>query len=111
MVRPIEGNLRTDLLRITTKRAPEEAVGLIRFTGEVVELVNVSRTPQETFEVHKAQVVAALEDDPDALRATLWHSHPGGVVGPSQVDIRSKTPFAYHLVVSLIDGDIVPTWY
>jgi proteasome lid subunit RPN8/RPN11 len=111
MVRPIEGQLRTDLLRITTKRSPEEAVGLIRFNGEVVELLNVSRTPQETFEVHKSQIVAALENDEDALRATLWHSHPKGVVGPSRTDIRSKTPFAYHLVISLVDGDIVPTWY
>jgi proteasome lid subunit RPN8/RPN11 len=107
----ITGNLRLELLRLATKRAPEEAVGLILRDRRVIELLNTSTDPQHGFEVHRGQVIGVLENESDLLDITFWHSHPGGGVGPSRVDMQNKTPFPYHLVIALTGGDIACAWY
>lgn len=109
----IEGALHDELKRIALLRAPLEAVGLIYPWGEVVELPNGSDSPENSFRLTKQEMVDALGwvDEEDMQYCALWHSHPSGGVGPSRIDLQNKTPFTYHLVVSIVDGDIVPTWY
>jgi len=48
-------------------------------------------------------------DDPQDV--TLWHSHPSGGVGPSRIDMQQKIPMANHLVLALVEGEVIPTWY
>lgn len=106
----IEGQLEAELLRIVKQRAPHEAVGLIIGT-QVVELPNRSGTPEHSFELHKVDLLDALNEVVDTSAVILWHSHPSGGIGPSRIDLAQKTPFAYHLVVSLVDDALVATWY
>lgn len=106
----IEGRLEADLLRLTLERAPKEAVGLI-IDGFVVELPNTHPTPESAFQVDRRDIISTLRAYPAASAVTFWHSHPAGGVGPSRIDIQHKTPFPTHLVVTLSEGEIIPTWY
>jgi len=110
-LRIIEGKLEAELLRITRLRAPNEAVGLILSDGSVVELPNHSDTPESNFEAHRNDLQGIIEHEENWLDIIFWHSHPHGGVGPSRVDMQHKTPLRYHLVVSLIGGIILPSWY
>ncbi len=92
-------------------QSPREAVGLILSDDRVVELTNYSDNADTHFEVHKSDILVALKDELDSSAVIFWHSHPGGGIGPSRTDMRQKIAFQYHLVLTLIDGEIVPTWY
>jgi len=105
----IEGNLKLKLLRLAVRAAPNEAVGLILNDRSVVELTNL-RT-EGNFEVSRDEVRLALEGEANIDQVTLWHSHPNGGVGPSRADVQNKSPIPYHLVISLVNGEIIPTWY
>lgn len=109
----IEGKLESELLRITKLRAPNEATGLLFADGRVVELPNHSASPHNSFEMHREDIIAQLDDEMMYLGVTLWHSHPGGGVGPSSIDMRQKQKYTFfqYLVVSLVDGELVSTWY
>ena len=108
----IEGKLRRDLLVRAFEATPYEAVGLILPDRRVVSLPNRADA-DSTFRVSKADIIAALEGVERQYldEVVLWHSHPSGGIGPSTTDLQQKTQFTYHLVVSIVDGDIVPTWY
>lgn len=110
-MRVIEGRLESDLLRLTKLRAPQEAVGLILSDGSIVELTNHSSTPESAFEVHRSQIIDALGGELNPSAVIFWHSHPSGGVGPSRTDMRNRTLFSGHLVVSLVDGDLIASWY
>lgn len=100
-----------ELHRIIMLRAPEEAVGLILEGGRVIELPNKSETPGNHFEVHKDDVIKALGTESDSSAIIFWHSHPSGGIGPSRTDMKHKSPFPYHLVLTLLQGEMVPSWY
>ena len=92
---------------------PNEAVGLIDAEGNIWELNNTHHDPTSAFQVNRDDIRFIVEDSgfTGLSEATLWHTHPSGGVGPSRIDLQNKTPFKYHLVVSVVDGDIVLTWY
>jgi len=111
----IGGELKRSLLRIALKRVPNEAVGII-YNDQAYELRNDSETPDHHFEFEVKDLrllimsleVPILEVNEEVA---LWHSHPEGGVGPSRFDMQNRTPLKHHLVIALVDGDIVPTWY
>lgn len=118
MIRPLEGRLMLQIETIAANRAPAEAVGLILPDEKVVELPNRSHTPHNRFEILGSDVRLVLEDHsvpllPEALeQCTLWHSHPGGGVGPSRVDIQNRVSVMSHLVISLAQDETwTPSWY
>lgn len=106
-----EDQIDQELLRLTLLRAPNEAVGLILSDGRVVELVNRSDNPTSNFSVARDDLLELVRNDPSPLEVSLWHSHPAGGLGPSRIDLQNKTPLKSHLVVSLVDGAIVSSWY
>lgn len=107
----IEGLVEQELHRLCLLRAPHEAVGLIIGDRQVVELTNWSKSPNDSFEIHKADIVTALTQDFDITTLTIWHSHPSGGVGPSRIDMQQKVPNVAHLVITLVDGELVYSWY
>jgi proteasome lid subunit RPN8/RPN11 len=111
----IEGRLKLSLLGIIRSRLPHEAVGII-YNDMAYELRNDHDFPNENFAVDKRELRALIETlmvpmDQIADEVFLWHSHPGGGIGPSRFDMTHKTPLKNHLVVTIVDGDLVPTWY
>lgn len=102
-----------ELKRIALDESPKEAVGLIDGVGNIYQLTNNHPEPESNFAINKADLISLVELNQLVVltELTLWHSHPGGGIGPSRFDLQNKTPFKYHLVVSLIDDDIKLTWY
>lgn len=111
----IEGRLEQELTRLALLRAPLEACGVISSDGlQVIEVPNRATPGVEgQFTVERADLFSALKnlDNDDMSDVTFFHTHPGGGIGPSRYDMQQKTSFPNHLVVTLIDGDIVTTWY
>lgn len=102
-----------ELQAIAERHAPHEAVGLLIDERIVIPLRNHSSHPENTFELLKVDIVNALRasDLPETYDLAIWHSHPSGGVGPSRTDLRNRVNGVRHLVVSLVDGELVPTWY
>jgi proteasome lid subunit RPN8/RPN11 len=107
----VSESTQAELLQITRERAPLEAVGLILPDGSVVELPNHSDEPEFSFKASREDMRECLTPEVDLEEVALWHSHPGGGIGPSITDLRSKTPFLHHLVVSFVNDDLVLSWY
>lgn len=107
----VSESTRAELLRITRERAPLEAVGLILPDGSVMELPNHAENPESNFKASREDMRECLSPEVDLEEVALWHSHPQGGIGPSRMDMKSKTPFHHHLVVSFVNNDLVLSWY
>jgi proteasome lid subunit RPN8/RPN11 len=108
-------NILGAIHHLAMNAAPNEAVGIIA-GGLVSTLRNASLSPRDSFAVDlgelKQLILATgipLENVNEEV--VLWHSHPAGGVGPSRFDMQNRTPLKHHLVVSLVDDTVVPTWY
>lgn len=111
----IEGELKRSLLMRALNSAPREACGIIH-KSVAYSLANASSSPLDSFEFDRQHFKDLVEMlgiplEDVAEEVILWHSHPAGGVGPSRFDMQNKTPLKHHLVVSLVEHDIVPTWY
>lgn len=111
----IQGLLKRELLLRARNSLPREAVGIIH-EGVVYSLANASASPEDSFEFSREslrKLIQILDIPLERVNEEiiLWHSHPKGGVGPSRTDMQHKTPLKHHLVVSLVDNDLVATWY
>ena len=117
MYRILEEKLLSQLRDIALSRLPQEAVGLILPNGAVVELENFSDYPDTSFAIKSKSLSSAVMDNGWPLTAltleqtTIWHSHPGGNIGPSTRDLRAKVPPFSFLVLTLAEEELIPTWY
>jgi|SRR6478609_521727 len=105
------------LEQIILPEMPNEAAGLILPDGTVVQLPNEAENPTNRFTVSRLEIQKVLLSNhlPLSLatleKLTLWHSHPGGGVGPSRVDLAQRVEPLSHLVIAVTDGELTPTWY
>jgi len=103
---PLDPGMISRLGDIGDKRAPHEAAGFI-LGDHIIELHNISETPLNRFEFTVEEVAMALlkaellPSDKDWEDAVFWHTHPGGLVGPSEIDRENRVGPITHLVVSL----------
>lgn len=97
-------------------RKPNEAVGII-VKQKVFELPNRGLDPQHGFTIHTDDIRITLENNAILMHQTdwdnmvLWHTHPGGSIGPSPMDMRTKVVNVMNLVIALTDDGPVPTIY
>lgn len=114
----IEGKLEKELLELMNLALPREVGGII-IDGRKVHCLHNWAEGNSAFEFSVSELRNAVTafgmgralGDEIAERVVLWHTHPGGGVGPSREDMRNKTPLKYHLVITQNDGDLVATWY
>lgn len=106
----IEGTLEQQLKEMILRAAPGEAVGLIIDDNTAIELPNLDGV-EGHFRVSRESIRDALSTVSNIENVAFWHSHPGGGVGPSTFDMRAKTPFIFHCVIAIVDGELIPTWY
>lgn len=112
-IHPIEGRLKHELQDLVNQALPHEAVGLIFPDGWVISLTNHA-DDDSSFSVSRTEMLEVITKywpSGDPTDVVLWHSHPGGGIGPSRYDMQQRTPLLNHLVLSLVDGDLIPTWY
>lgn len=102
---------------IAQRVRPVEAVGLVLPGGRIIELPNRSLNATESFVTSGGDIRLALEvahiemTELDWAETVLWHSHPGGGIGPSRVDMRNRVEGLRHLVITLAGDDVIPTFY
>lgn len=110
-----------EIYRIGLLRAPSEACGLlleIPFTtslgktSRVLEIPNRSLRPHDSYVMESDDLKLAMDGKPDQ-NAAAWHTHPGGLVGPSTKDMRTRADLADipMLVVALTQEGPVAAWF
>lgn len=99
------------IMEIGMLRAPKEACGLVvpslsvPADDWVIEMTNRADNPYSSYAID-TETVRQLLDDKDAWSDVLvWHTHPSGLVGPSQGDIKAKVEGLRYLVVALPTGE------
>ena len=119
----LEQEMINTIADIGRRRSPNEACGLVLPTPvngvQVIELPNHSAEPEDSFELHGSDMMAALEQTLGTVTEemlpglTAWHTHPSGGVGPSRTDLRNKPAYLNSLVVTIFDDGRTPlaTWF
>ena len=99
------------ILEIGMAEAPREACGVIipdlnsSVDGWIHQLVNRAENPYDSYVIDPRTITDLLKT-PEAWEGSLiWHTHPGGHVGPSQGDMRARHPELKYLVVTLPRGE------
>lgn len=102
-----------EIARIGHLRAPNEACGLLLVNPHrgrsVVELPNRSLQPLDSYLFYGSD--AHLELEGYEAGFVIWHTHPGGNIGPSRDDMRTRHPQFWYLVVALTDSGPIPTFF
>jgi proteasome lid subunit RPN8/RPN11 len=111
-----------EIVRLGTSRAPAEACGILLTRADggprIAEVPNRAAEPyHDVLMSHEDLQKALLEVVGDPARypgnltreLVVWHTHPGGLVGPSKVDMefRRKLGDTRCLVVTIPSGEAV----
>jgi len=96
---------------------PNEACGVILPDNTLVEISNIAKHPTWSYILDPAGFTNALNgylQKPDSRGDELymdsiiiWHTHPGGVVGPSDGDKAEMIGDLRYLVVTLPSGEAI----
>lgn len=105
-----------EIWELGLKRRPIEACGILLSTPHkgrwLVEMPNRADDAQHSYMFTVSDLKIGLFDiETDFDKLTVFHTHPGGNIGPSRVDIRAKISAFRYLVVALTDEGPIPTWY
>ena len=103
------------ILELGRAKSPVEACGIVTPDLRVVSLPNRHETStRDSFVISSEDLINVVEEyversgvDPmllDRSHFMVWHTHPGGLVGPSQGDMQNRVEGFQHLVVTLPDG-------
>lgn len=94
---------------------PNEACGIVTPDSRVTRLPNRSLSPTDSYEiapddlVHEIQMYCLRKGvEPSQLTPAhfvIWHTHPGGVVGPSKGDFTHRLPDFQYVVITLPGGE------
>lgn len=76
----------------------------------VIELPNRS-LHAGSYVIEPGDLRMALDDVGDAEEVAIWHTHPSGLIGPSEGDLRHRLPEIPMVVVALTDCGPHPTWF
>lgn len=113
---------RVEIVRIGLLRAPNEACGLLvtapGLLKRVEEVPNRSTEPRDSCQMLDPDVRFAMrailgdlqETEVDlAKHLVVWHTHPGGKIGPGRMDMEFKRQLRgiRCLVVALPGGEAV----
>lgn len=92
-------------------RAPLETGGVL-LRGVLIEMKNqaaeAERTDQYLFTVDALEAVIG---DASIDEVLFWHTHPGGMVGPSKQDLEGRLEGFQYMVVALTEDAAIPVRY
>jgi proteasome lid subunit RPN8/RPN11 len=100
-----------EMARLGRLRFPQETGGVLH-NGRLIEMPNRA-TPVDAVDSY----LITVEDIFDAVggatteEVLFWHTHPGGMIGPSSVDLGSQIEGFQYMVVTVFPTDYVATRY
>lgn len=105
------------ILLIGKTRDPYEACGIVTPDSQVVELDNHAVSPCSSYELLSDELVGAMDEFVNRTKTPwsdltqehfiIWHTHPGGNIGPSRADLKHRLEGFQYVVVSLPNGEAV----
>src|SRR5687768_13092470 len=81
------------ILSLGIEAAPEEACGLLinEVHGvRIVPMVNRAEDPVNGYRIDPVTVRQLVSQHKHWRHVAIWHTHPGGLVGPSPGDLEHK---------------------
>lgn len=104
------------ILLLGQEAAPNEACGIVTPDQQVISLSNQTPTnPGDSYAVDGDELVEAISEysrrcdvQPESLTRAhfiIWHTHPGGQIGPSKGDLETRLPDFQYVVVTLPNGE------
>lgn len=100
------------ILGLGIEAAPEEACGLLvnEIHGvRVVPMANRAENPVNGYRIDPVTVRQLALKHKQWSHVAVWHTHPGGLVGPSAGDLEHKLNNVNYLVVTIPTGEFV--WF
>jgi proteasome lid subunit RPN8/RPN11 len=91
--------------------APDEACGLLILpsTSEYLlyHLENEAENPRRSYAM-SPQAIGQIVETQEVWeqQTTIWHTHPGGMVGPSPSDLEIMVKGCRYMVVTLPGGEV-----
>ena len=92
--------------------APEEACGVLvnEMDGvRVVQMLNRAEDRTSGYRIDPAMLRQLSMKPKSWAHVAIWHTHPGGNVGPSPGDLEHKIHGVQYLVVTVPTGEA--TWF
>lgn len=110
LIYPTEHAALEAIRAIGIECAPEEACGiLVQESFEEWRVVQLKNRAEDTTTGYKIdpETIGQIVKNPDAWynKTQVWHTHPGGTVGPSEMDMRTKVDKVRYVVVSIPHGE------
>lgn len=101
------------ILSLGIEGAPEEVCGLLIEEApgvfRVIQMINRADDPTAGYRIDGETVQQLSIDSKHWSHVSIWHTHPGGLVGPSAGDLKHKQPNVKYLVVTVPTGEVV--WF
>lgn len=99
------------IFEVGMETAPDEACGILVREGEkqfrIVQLNNRAPDPRRAYAIDVA-TLRQISFKPELWsHVRVWHTHPGGMVGPSPGDLENKVPGVKYLVITIPTGEVV----
>lgn len=107
---------------VATQSDPEaELCGVILPTpyrgNQVFSIPNRAKDTHSSYVMSGSDIRLTVEGWLEEADTTLWrevvfwHTHPGGGIGPSRIDMQNRPPSGYNLVIALTTSGPVLTFY
>lgn len=79
-------------------------------------LDNIAPDPTKNMHFDKPSFITAchrfVQTNDDWSKLTIWHTHPGGGVGPSRADMRNRIRQMGNLIIAITpENEGIPTWF
>jgi proteasome lid subunit RPN8/RPN11 len=100
------------IMAIGMQEAPNEACGIIvpelGLPADlwVKQMKNQHPSPTNSYAIDP-ETIATIARSSAWEDVIVWHTHPGGSVGPSRGDLQARRPGLRYLVVTLPGGEKV----
>lgn len=108
LVLPTMGTAIRRILDYGIEAAPEEACGILvnEYQGiRVVQMLNRAEDRTEGYRIDPAMLRQLALKPESWAHVAIWHTHPGGHVGPSPGDLEHKLNGVNYLVVTVPSGE------
>lgn len=100
------------ILDLGIEQAPEEACGILvnEFQGvRIVKMINRAEDPTRSYQIDVKTLKQLALKPKTWSHVAVWHTHPGGLVGPSPGDLEHKLHNVHYVVVTVPTGETV--WF
>lgn len=96
------------ILDLGIEAAPEEACGILvnEVDGiRVVQMLNRAEDRTQSYRIDPAMLRQLALKPKSWEHVAIWHTHPGGHVGPSPGDLEHKVNGVTYLVIAVPTGE------